>query len=601
MINELNDYCLKRPEHSLFNVVNLEACIATCHDMIECESISDFITHRKSKKLQLPLPKTMFVLSRSKALLFPELLPQVRMKMFSTFYPYFIREEECLLALGLYQFAHLKQLPEKRKCYALISQHLLANKIQSQIRLHLKNFRGSSQPVHTLFVKAETEIINMIFPLENRSTAISGPPYLWPQYLQPRWLKELVNRQQHDLECENLALDGLTFTKITSEEDSPLVDRPDSKHNLPNNLSECCNADADNGTFSRNAISMPIVSYSDNSPTELSCNSANINEPVNTAFAVDSEHIEIAGIPSSPVRNLLHFASTAVCNKVTSPLLSDSYDSEGRSPVSERSSPALHHSSLTSVGYSRLPSPNSCPLIVASPSDRKLTSRYSKIISSANGESRVACSQCSTVISPDNESADLMKNINTIKAVKFAPFKKMPSAEKSDVNKFEESVNSGQYEIEAIDETDGSIISSISSEEIVLDSSPLPSFKNPICLQQSPGITHDSNDNASSYFSTVGSEYSWFLEADRVYENTGMKYDISSCSSAVVIEKNKEVYDIIKEDDHRDCQENHSPQCINRKSFHSPCSDPETSYDMTECSSLIYKSCKNMQKLFKNI
>lgn len=74
------------------------------------------------------------------------------MKMFSTFYPYFIREEECLLALGLYQFAHLKQLPEKRKCYALISQHLLANKMQSQIRLHLKNFRGSSQPVHTLFM-----------------------------------------------------------------------------------------------------------------------------------------------------------------------------------------------------------------------------------------------------------------------------------------------------------------------------------------------------------------------------------------------------------------------------------------------------------------
>lgn len=49
--NELNDYCLERPEHSLFNVANLEACIATCHDAIECEAISDFVIHRqKSRK-----------------------------------------------------------------------------------------------------------------------------------------------------------------------------------------------------------------------------------------------------------------------------------------------------------------------------------------------------------------------------------------------------------------------------------------------------------------------------------------------------------------------------------------------------------------------
>lgn len=74
------------------------------------------------------------------------------MKMFPSFYPYFIREEECLLALGLYQFAHLKQFSGKRKCYALINQHLLANKTQPQIRLHLKNFRCSNQPIHTLFV-----------------------------------------------------------------------------------------------------------------------------------------------------------------------------------------------------------------------------------------------------------------------------------------------------------------------------------------------------------------------------------------------------------------------------------------------------------------
>lgn len=73
------------------------------------------------------------------------------MEVFSAFYPCFIREEECLLALGLFQFSHLKQFSGKHRRYALISQHLLANKTQSQIRLHLKNFRHSNQPVHTLF------------------------------------------------------------------------------------------------------------------------------------------------------------------------------------------------------------------------------------------------------------------------------------------------------------------------------------------------------------------------------------------------------------------------------------------------------------------
>ncbi|MCP9261076.1 hypothetical protein DINM_004168 [Dirofilaria immitis] len=499
--NELNNYCLQRPEHSVFNVVNLEACIATCHDAIECETISDF-TRRKSKKLQFPLAKTVFVLSRSKALLFPELLPQVRMKMFPTFYPYFIREEECLLALGLYQFAHLKHLSGKRKCYALISQHLLANKMQSQIRLHLKNFRCSNQPVHTLFVKAETEIINMIFPLENRSTAIFGPPYLWPRHLQPKWLKELVDKQQYDLECRNLALDGLTVTKIRSDRDSPSVDRPDSDCNL---------------------LSNSLLEYRE----------------------VDAkiEYTEIARIPSSPVRNLLLFASTAVCNEVTSPSLVDSDESVVMLPVNRRSLPIPHYSVLVSVGYNRLPSPSSYPLIVPSPSSWDFspsTSCHPRIKSAANGESLTACFQRSTIISSASESVDPVKNVNMISAVRFAPFKKIPSTEKSDINEFEGSLDSDRYEIEAVDKINGNIVSGVSSEEIMVDSSSLSNVKNSICLVQSSGKTKHNN----SY-------------------------------------------------NHKDCQENHSTQHINRNPLHSSCSDSETSCDMPECSSLIYQ-CMNM-------
>ncbi|VDM08230.1 unnamed protein product, partial [Wuchereria bancrofti] len=563
MINELNDYCLKRPEHSLFNIVNLEACIATCHDAIECEAIGDFITHRrKSRKLQLPLPKTMFVLSRSRALLFPELLPQVRMEMFPTFYPYFIREEECLLALGLYQFTHLKQFSGKRR-YALINEHLLANKTQSQIRLHLKNFRCSNQPIHTLFVKAETGMVNMIFPLENRSTAISGPPYLWPQHLQPKWLKALVDRQNYDLECGNLALDGLTFMKITNENDSPslvkhLVDRPYSDRSpLPNSL-QCHTVDADNWTFNRNALSMPVASDTNNNSTGHAYNNAKMSAPVSTS--VDNDHTEIDGIPSSPVRNLLLFASTPVC-KVTSPLRSNSNQSIVMSRVNRRLSSTSNHSTVISVEHSRSSS-NSCPLIIASTSSGKTSpsiSCNSKTMSS--------------------ESADLVRNLNTIRPVRLAPFKKMPSTERLDINEYEESFDSDLYEIDTIDETDRSRESSISDEEVAIDSSLSPNFKNSICLQQSPKrIKHSSSDDdASSYFSTVDSDSSCSVEADIQHENE-MRYT-SPCSSAVVIEKSKEVYGVAEDEDHRDCQE---IRCISRKSFHSACSDAETSLDKPE-------------------
>ncbi|CAG9538705.1 unnamed protein product [Cercopithifilaria johnstoni] len=586
MINELNDYSLERPEHSLFNVANLEACIATCHDAIECETINDFIIHRqKSRKLEFPLPKTMLVLSRSKALLFPELLPQVRMKMFPSFYPYFVREEECLLALGLYQFSHLKQFSGKGKRYALINQHLLANKTQSQIRLHLKNFRCSNQPVHTLFVKAETGIINMIFPLENRSTATSGPPYLWPQHLQPRWLKELVDRQQYDLDCENLALDGLTFVKIIDEKDSPSMDRPDS--DLSNSLSECHTVDAGNWTFDRGVASTLIASDTDNSGCVRN------NGPMNTVFAsVDSDHTEINGIPSSPVRNLLLFSSTPIC-EVTSSSLSDSHHSIVISPVNRRLLPTSHRSAVMSVRHSRL-SPNSCSLIATSPLNEKSSSSvspHSTIVSPANMEFLTSYSQCSTLISSTNQPADLVRNTSTIKPVRLAPFKKMPPTGKLNVNECEESVDSDQYEIEMIDETEESMGSSASDKEDIMGSSPSPDFNNSICLQQSWGrIECDTNDDASSHFSTTDFDCAW-SEADTQHEDFQMEYGISPCSSATVAEKTREIYGrkYFTEVDRERCQETRH---ICQRSFHSLCPGAEISCDMLECSSLIYKSSK---------
>lgn len=130
-----------------------------------------------------------------------------------------------------------------------------------------------------------------------------------------------------------------------------------------------------------------------------------------------------------------------------------------------------------------------------------------------------------------------------IKPVRLAPFKRIPPAE----NECEESLDSDQNEIEMIDETAESIGSSVcvSGEEVLLDSSPLPDFKNWTCLQQSSErIERDNSDDALSHFNT-NFDYTWSLEADKQHENVQMKCAISPCSSTSV-EKIKEIFDVGK-------------------------------------------------------
>lgn len=110
----------------------------------------------------------------------------------------------------------------------------------------------------------------------------------------------------------------------------------------------------------------------------------------------------------------------------------------------------------------------------------------------------------------------------------------MPPTEKLDMNECEESLDSDRYEIEMIDETDGSMGSSVSDSELVVDPSPSSNFKDSICLQQSPGrMKHDSSDNVSPHFGAGDFDCSWSVETDTQDE-----------SSAMVIEKRKEFYGV---------------------------------------------------------
>lgn len=120
--------------------------------------------------------------------------------------------------------------------------------------------------------------------------------------------------------------------------------------------------------------------------------------------------------------------------------------------------------------------------------------------------------------------------------MKLAPFKKMPLTEELNMKKYEERLDSGQCEIEMIDDTNKSIESSVSGEEVMLDSSLCKNFT---CLPQSPRkIDYDSSE-VSSHFNTFDFDYAWSVGADAQHENVQMKYGISPCSSALVIEKGK--------------------------------------------------------------
>ncbi|VDM23808.1 unnamed protein product [Toxocara canis] len=115
----------------------------------------------------------------------------VRLRKFPSFYQYFTVPEESLLAMGQYMFSHIAHSTAAKRDgrNALIVRYFLPNKEVSQIRLHMKNFRLSPEPIYTVIARAEQGMVTMIFPPEKSDSAQSGPPYLWRESIQPHWLQ----------------------------------------------------------------------------------------------------------------------------------------------------------------------------------------------------------------------------------------------------------------------------------------------------------------------------------------------------------------------------------------------------------------------------
>lgn len=77
-------------------------------------------------------------------------------------------------------------------------------------------------------------------------------------------------------------------------------------------------------------------------------------------------------------------------------------------------------------------------------------------------------------------------------------------------------------------------------------------------------------------------------------------YHFENLVNCTLIANFEKLFLIISDDDREDCQKT---RYISQKSFHSPCSDAEISCGVSECSSVIYKSCNEHINLIiiKNI
>lgn len=95
----------------------------------------------------------MWVLARSKALKYPQLVPDVRFEYYETANAVFLPSEQILLSLALFQLFQIKisELGNYNGRYSLVSQYFLPNKSANQICNHLKNVRSSSStPIHKI-------------------------------------------------------------------------------------------------------------------------------------------------------------------------------------------------------------------------------------------------------------------------------------------------------------------------------------------------------------------------------------------------------------------------------------------------------------------
>ncbi|KAK6752557.1 hypothetical protein RB195_003774 [Necator americanus] len=202
MINALDSfYYDSGGDSSLFNINNLGAAIESCHDIMGVTAVEEELVKWDPNPFGWsPRPEAALVLGRSRAIIYPDLLPGVQPDLFEFPHQFFTPGEDLLLAHALIQFRHIPQSTSQDPFGRLywVQRMLLPCKTISQIRAHIRLARNHTEgqvnvrnPIYQIIMQALRGVCHLRFPFE-RPLARYDTLQMWPDEERPIWYNKFL-------------------------------------------------------------------------------------------------------------------------------------------------------------------------------------------------------------------------------------------------------------------------------------------------------------------------------------------------------------------------------------------------------------------------
>ncbi|VDL82379.1 unnamed protein product [Nippostrongylus brasiliensis] len=202
MINELDRHYYEAGPSSLFNISNLAGAIESCHDIMGVSRVPE--VHVKWDATPFgwsPRPEAALVLGRSRAVIYPDLLPGVQPDLFEFPHQFFTAGEDLLLAHALVQFRHIPHSSSRDPFGRLywVQKMLLPCKTVLQIGSHLRVARqhvegqvNNRNPMYQIIMQALRGVCHLRFPFE-RPAARYETLQMWPEEERPIWYNTKID------------------------------------------------------------------------------------------------------------------------------------------------------------------------------------------------------------------------------------------------------------------------------------------------------------------------------------------------------------------------------------------------------------------------
>ncbi|XGW27819.1 hypothetical protein V3C99_007979, partial [Haemonchus contortus] len=201
MINELDSRYYAGGSSSFFNIGNLAAAIESCHDIMGVSPVSEeHVRWDPTPFGWSPRPEAALVLGRSRAVIYPDLLPGVQPDLFEFNHQFFTAGEDLLLAHALVQFRHLRHSNSQDPFGRLywVQKMLLPCKTTAQIRSHLRVARqhydgevANRNPLYQIIVQALRGVCHLRFPFQ-RPLVRFDTLQMWPEEERPIWYNKFL-------------------------------------------------------------------------------------------------------------------------------------------------------------------------------------------------------------------------------------------------------------------------------------------------------------------------------------------------------------------------------------------------------------------------